>query len=94
TGFNQSGLVLIFRRWAALISFDFERCISSGIGLSSTGCSDGEAGFCLEELKGASRVSESSLEEVEEVEEDLNHHGASCDMYPMLHEVPYCCHIA
>ncbi|GKG48767.1 hypothetical protein Tco_0512914, partial [Tanacetum coccineum] len=58
TGFNQSGLVLIFRRWAALISFDFERCISSTIRLSSTGYSDGEAGFCLEELNGASRVSE------------------------------------
>ncbi|GJX94885.1 hypothetical protein Tco_0349471 [Tanacetum coccineum] len=36
--------------------------------------SSGEVGFCLEELEGASLVSESPLEEVEE---DLGHHGVS-----------------
>ncbi|GJX98134.1 hypothetical protein Tco_0355153 [Tanacetum coccineum] len=56
--FNQSGLVLIFGRWATPVSSEFERCTSSGIGTSLTGCSDGEADFCLEELEGASLMSE------------------------------------
>ncbi|GKE71467.1 hypothetical protein Tco_1529539 [Tanacetum coccineum] len=55
-GFNKSGLVLIFGRWAALVSSDSKRCISSCIGSSLTGCSAGEVGFCLEELEGASLV--------------------------------------
>ncbi|GJY70876.1 hypothetical protein Tco_0474579 [Tanacetum coccineum] len=55
-GFNQSGLVLIFGRWAAPVSSYSERCISSLIRLSSTG--GGEASFCLEELEGASLMSE------------------------------------
>nr|GEV69686.1 hypothetical protein [Tanacetum cinerariifolium] len=76
-GFNQSGLVLIFRRWAAPVSSDFERCISSGIGLSLTGYLDEETGFCLDELEGASLKSESPLEEVEE---DLGHHGVFYEM--------------
>nr|GEU81011.1 hypothetical protein [Tanacetum cinerariifolium] len=75
-GFNQSGLVLIFRRWATPVSSDYKRCISSGIRSSLTGCLDGEAGFCLEELEGASLDSKSPLEEVEE---DLDHHGVSCE---------------
>ncbi|GJT08864.1 hypothetical protein Tco_0843326, partial [Tanacetum coccineum] len=57
-GFNQSGRVLIFGRWAAPVSSDFERCMSSGIGTPSTGCSDREADFFLEELEGASHVLE------------------------------------
>nr|GEY31405.1 hypothetical protein [Tanacetum cinerariifolium] len=40
-------------KWAAPVSSDFERYISFGIRLSSTGCIDGEASFYLEELKGA-----------------------------------------
>ncbi|GKF43903.1 hypothetical protein Tco_0130455, partial [Tanacetum coccineum] len=52
--FNQSGLVLIFGRWASPVSSNSKRCISYGIGLSSTGCTDGEAGFYMEELEGAS----------------------------------------
>ncbi|GKD14169.1 hypothetical protein Tco_1198576, partial [Tanacetum coccineum] len=55
--FNQSALVLIFRRWPIPVSSDSERCISFRLGLSSTSCIYGEAGFCLEELKGASLVS-------------------------------------
>ncbi|GJR56105.1 hypothetical protein Tco_1406626 [Tanacetum coccineum] len=31
TGFNQSGLVLIFKRWATSVSSESERCTSSGI---------------------------------------------------------------
>ncbi|GKD23986.1 hypothetical protein Tco_1225689, partial [Tanacetum coccineum] len=58
TGFNQSGLVLIFGRWAASVSSDYERCISFRIRLSSMSCSDGESGFCLEELEGSSHVLE------------------------------------
>nr|GEW58756.1 hypothetical protein [Tanacetum cinerariifolium] len=58
-GVNQSGLVLIFGRWAAPVSFDSERCISTSIGSSLTGCSDREACFYLEELEGASLESES-----------------------------------
>ncbi|GJS44468.1 hypothetical protein Tco_0569511 [Tanacetum coccineum] len=73
-GFNHYGLVLIFGRWATPVSFDSERCISSGIGSSLTDCSDGEVGYFLEELERASLESESPLEEVEE---DLGHHGVS-----------------
>ncbi|GJZ42562.1 hypothetical protein Tco_0589817 [Tanacetum coccineum] len=57
-GFNHYGLVLIFGRWAAPVSSDSERCISFGIGSSLTGCSDGEAGYCLEEQERASLESE------------------------------------
>ncbi|GJV05159.1 hypothetical protein Tco_1338728 [Tanacetum coccineum] len=57
-GFNQFGLVLIFRRWAAPVSSDYERCISSGIRSSVTGCKDREAGFCLEKLEGGSLMLE------------------------------------
>ncbi|GJR20493.1 hypothetical protein Tco_0969020 [Tanacetum coccineum] len=57
-GVNQSGLALVFKRWATLVSSDYERCVSSGIGSSLTGCSDGEACFFLEELEGASLESE------------------------------------
>ncbi|GKD20061.1 hypothetical protein Tco_1221764 [Tanacetum coccineum] len=53
-GVNQFGLVLIFGRWATPVSSDSERCISSGIGSSLTGCSDREACFFVEELEGAS----------------------------------------
>ncbi|GKD99930.1 hypothetical protein Tco_1387914 [Tanacetum coccineum] len=73
TGFNQSGLVLIFGRWATPVSSDYERCTSSGIRTSSIGCTNGEADFFLEELEGASLV----LESLEEVKEDLGHHGIS-----------------
>nr|GEX63979.1 putative ribonuclease H-like domain-containing protein [Tanacetum cinerariifolium] len=52
-GFNQSSRVLILRRWVAPISSESERCTSYGIGTSSTGCFDREAGFCLEEMEGA-----------------------------------------
>ncbi|GKD31730.1 hypothetical protein Tco_1242508, partial [Tanacetum coccineum] len=51
---NQSGLVLIFGRCPTPVSYDPKRCTSSGIGTSSTCCSDGKADFCLEELEGAS----------------------------------------
>nr|GEX44730.1 hypothetical protein [Tanacetum cinerariifolium] len=47
--------------WAFQISFvslESERCTSSGIGSSGTGCSVDEAVFCLEELEGASLVLE------------------------------------
>nr|GFA74576.1 hypothetical protein [Tanacetum cinerariifolium] len=57
-GFNLSGLVSIFGRWATPVSFSSETRISSGIGSSLTGCLDGEAGFCLEDLNGASLESE------------------------------------
>ncbi|GKB86941.1 hypothetical protein Tco_0959213 [Tanacetum coccineum] len=40
SGFNQSGMVLIFRRWAAPVSYESEKCTSSGIRTSSAGCSD------------------------------------------------------
>ncbi|GJZ88011.1 hypothetical protein Tco_0659793 [Tanacetum coccineum] len=80
-GINLSGRVLIFERWAAPVSSDSERCISFGIGMSSKGCSDREADFFLEELEGASRVSESLLEDVEE---DLGHHGVSYETWPLL----------
>ncbi|GJZ60013.1 hypothetical protein Tco_0615829 [Tanacetum coccineum] len=40
------------------VSSESEKCISSGIGTSSIGCSDLEAVFYLEELGGASLVSE------------------------------------
>nr|GFD14209.1 hypothetical protein [Tanacetum cinerariifolium] len=53
-GFNQSSIVMIFRMWAAPVSSYFKRCVSAGIGSSLTSCLDGEAGFCLEELEGAS----------------------------------------
>ncbi|GJT22091.1 hypothetical protein Tco_0892028 [Tanacetum coccineum] len=75
-GFNQSSRVLIFRRWATSVSSDSERCISSGIGLLST--TGGEAGFCLEDIEGASLMSESPLEEVEE---DLGHHNVFYETY-------------
>ncbi|GJU92398.1 hypothetical protein Tco_1304821 [Tanacetum coccineum] len=39
-GFNQSGLVLILGRYAVLVSSEFEIFIASGIGTSSTGCSE------------------------------------------------------
>ncbi|GKG12476.1 hypothetical protein Tco_0346713 [Tanacetum coccineum] len=55
-GFNQSGRVLIIRRWAAPVSFEYERCTLSGIGMSSIG--GRKACFYLEELEGASLVSE------------------------------------
>nr|GFA55331.1 hypothetical protein [Tanacetum cinerariifolium] len=86
---NQSRQVLIFERWASPVSYNSERCISSCIRLSSTG--GRELGFCLEKLEGASCISKSPLEEVKE---DLDHHDAFCEMYPMLHEVNHCCHIA
>ncbi|GJU59449.1 hypothetical protein Tco_1237215 [Tanacetum coccineum] len=57
-GFNQSGRVLIFGRWATPVSSESERYTSSGIGMSSTGCSYGDVDFGLEELEGASLVSE------------------------------------
>ncbi|GKD69340.1 hypothetical protein Tco_1323430, partial [Tanacetum coccineum] len=72
--FNHSGLVFIFGRWVGSVSSNSKRCISSGIRLSSIGYTYREAGFCLEELKGASRELESPLEKVEE---DLDHHGFS-----------------
>ncbi|GJS25188.1 hypothetical protein Tco_0453820 [Tanacetum coccineum] len=57
-GFNQPSRVLIFRWWAAPVSSESKRCTSSGIRTSSTCCFDGESDFYLEELEGASLVSE------------------------------------
>nr|GEU33472.1 hypothetical protein [Tanacetum cinerariifolium] len=50
-GFNQSSRVLIFRTWVAPISSESERCTSYGIGTSSTGCFDREAGDEVRHLR-------------------------------------------
>ncbi|GJY00893.1 hypothetical protein Tco_0359045 [Tanacetum coccineum] len=50
-----------------------------------------EVGFCLEELEGAFLKSKSPLEEVEE---DLDHHGIAYETEPMLLEFYHCCHVA
>nr|GEY71076.1 hypothetical protein [Tanacetum cinerariifolium] len=66
---NQARSFPIFTvkvKWVALVSSDFKRCTSSGIGTSSISCLGGEADFYLEELEGTSHVSKSLLEEVEE----------------------------
>ncbi|GJX39834.1 hypothetical protein Tco_0253137 [Tanacetum coccineum] len=92
TGFTKSGLVLIFGRWATLVSSYYEICTSSGIGTSSTGYSDREAEFCLEELVGASMCQRSSKLRTSELEavlkpKHLNHAFYSCFGQSLLEEV-------
>nr|GEX24304.1 hypothetical protein [Tanacetum cinerariifolium] len=58
TGFNQSGLVLILGRCAVSVSSESEIFTSSGIDTYLTGCSKRGANCYLEELEGASQVSD------------------------------------
>nr|GEY20141.1 hypothetical protein [Tanacetum cinerariifolium] len=72
--FDEGAHIFSLLKWETSVSCDSERCTLSGIRTSSRGCLHREADFCLEELEGASCVSKSLLEEVEE---DLGHHDVS-----------------